>query len=683
MKLSRRTLLVGGGAGVGLVVALAAWPRRYGSGLDAGTGEEVFGHYVKIGSDGRVTVAVPQVETGQGVWTTLPQIVADELGAAWENVSVEPAPAASVYANSLWGELRPFGFDKPQRVTGGATSVRAFEQPLREAGAVARMMLCSAAAKRWGVSAAECTTEAGFVLHEGKRLPFGEVAESAAGVAPPDQARLRPQQSGKLAGRTVPRLDCPPKSDGSCRFTGDVRLPDMLYAAAALFPPGGGLRGYDRSVPGIIVGDDWIAAIGETSWTAAERLRKASPRVAGRTDASSEQVRALLADLLENGEPTVVLQRGDAALVKGRKLNATYSAAPALHAGLEPLCAVARLKFGKLELWAPTLAPDRTRALAAKAAGVSLAETLLYPMGVGGPDGRAMNPDAAPIAAALARQTGRAVQVVIPPGQSRRHDRVRAPATIRMTATLGPDNYPVAWTERGAGERPGDAAFPYAMRMVKLEHVEAALPISSGYMRGTGAEIGAFARECFLDELARSSGFEPLAFRMSLLSGQPRLARVVQAAAAIGGWDGGGSGSSMGLACLSLFGSHIAVLASASVSADQRVQADRFVAAVDCGRAVNPGIVRQQIEGGLLSGLARINGAAPSIRAGLIDAAPSDAPRLAHTPEIVVEIVRSQAAPGGISGLADAVVAPAVANAIASATGKRLRSLPLDPMSAE
>jgi isoquinoline 1-oxidoreductase beta subunit len=293
-----------------------------------------------------------------------------------------------------------------------------------------------------------------------------------------------------------------------------------------------------------------------------------------------------------------------------------------------------------------------------------------------------MDPDAVPIAAALAGQTGRAVQVVIPPSQSRRHDRIRSPAIVRMRATLGPDNFPLAWTERAAGGRLGDIGFPYAVSAVKLEHIDAALPITTGYMRGAGPDMTAFARECFLDELARSSGFEPLAFRMSLLSGQPRLARVVQAAAAIGGWDGGGPGSSMGLACLSAYGSYIALLASASVNADQRVQADRFVAAVDCGRTVNPGIVRQQIEGGLLSGLARVTGTAPSIRAGLVDAGPSNAPRLAHTPEIVVEIVRSDAAPGGISGLADAVVAPAVANAIASATGKRLRSLPLNPMSA-
>ena len=682
MRLDRRTLLVGGGAGVGLVVAFAVWPRRTGSGLQPRKGEKVFGPYLKVAPDGRVTVAVPQVETGQGVWTALPQILADELGAAWETVAVEPAPAGPHYDNELWGELRSYGLAEPERVTAGGTSIRAFEQPLRQAGAAARALLCAEAAAGWGVAAAECDTDAGFVTHEGKRLPFGELADGAAERSPPEQPTLRPAGGGKLAGQSLPRLDLPAKSDGSFRFAGDVRLPGLRFAAAALVPEGGRLTGYDRSVPDVVAADGWIAALAETSWSASERLQRAAPRIAGPAAAESVAVRQLLDDVLESGEGMVLLEHGDPAAARGRQVEAIFRVEPALHLGLEPLIATARFDGGKLEVWAPTQTPDRTRAAAAGAAGVAVDNVLLYPMPVGAPDGRAFHAGAVPVAAALARRTGAPVQVVIAPGQSVRHDRPRAPAAIRCRATLGPDNYPLAWLERRAVGEAVDPGFPYAVPSVQLEEVHADLPIATGYMRGGGPAITTFARESFLDELARASDLEPLAFRIALLGGQPRLAHVLQAAAAIGGWDGGGPSSSMGLACLSAYDSHIALLAVASIGPDQKVRAERLIAAVDCGRAINPGLVRQQIEGGLLAGLARARTSAPTISAGLVGSATSAAARLARTPEILVEIVPSRADPGGVSGLGDAVVAPAVANAVASATGKRLRSLPFDPMSA-
>jgi isoquinoline 1-oxidoreductase beta subunit len=682
LKLNRRTLLVGGGAGVGLVVAFAVWPRRTGSGLQPREGEQVFGPYLKIATDGRVTVAVPQVETGQGVWTALPQILTDELGAAWETVAVEPAPAGPHYDNQLWAELRPHGFSEPERVTAGATSIRAFEQPLRQAGAAARALLCAEAAARWGVAAAECDTDAGFVVHEGKRLPLGELAEGAAARSPPEQPMLRPAGGGKLAGQSLPRLDLPAKSDGSFRFAADVRLPKLRFAAAALVPQGGRLTGYDRSVRGIIMGDGWIAALGETSWSASERLKQAAPRIAGPAAADSAAFKKMLDDSLGSGDGTVLLERGEPEAARGRPVEATFRVEPALHLGLEPLTATARLEGGKLELWAPTQTPERTRAAAARAAGVAVDDVLLYPMPVGAPDGRAFHADAVPVAAALARRTGAPVQVVIAPGQSARHDRPRGPAAIRCRATLGPDNYPLAWLERRAVGEAVDPAFPYAVPSVLLEEVRTDFAFGTGYMRGGGPAIAAFARESFVDELARTSELEPLAFRIALLGGQPRLAHVLQAAAAIGGWDGGGAGSSMGLACLTAYGSHIALLAIASIGPDQMAQADRLVAAVDCGRAINPGLVRQQVEGGLLAGLARATAATPVIEAGLIGGGASAAPRLARTPEILVEIVPSRAEPGGVSGLGEAVVVPAIANAVAAATGRRLRSLPFDPMSA-
>lgn len=664
------------------MVALAAWPRRIGSALSAGAGERVFGHYLKIGADGRVTVAVPQAETGQGIWTALPQIVADELGADWQSVAVEPAPASPVYANPLWREIALAG-DEAERITAGATSVRAFERPLREAGAVARAMLCAAAAERWAVAAAECDTADGFVMHEGKRLRFGEVAEEAASVPARGEPVLRPAGSGPLAGRPLPRLDLPPKSDGSLRFAPDVRLPEMVYAAAALVPDGGVLSGYDRSVNGVVASDRWIGALGPTSWAARQKLGSAAPRIAAPAEASTATLMRALQTAIDSGEPAQLLGRGDQVEERGRWVRALYGLAPALHLGLEPLSATARFKDGRLEVWAATQAPERTRAAAAKAAGLGTGDVLLYPMPVGAPDGRAVHADAVPLAVELARRLERPVQVILFPGQSRRSDRPRPPALIQLRARLGPDNRLLAWQSRSAGMGRGQGDFPYAVPSVRIEKVAAELPLPESYMRGGAAVTDAFARECFIDELARQGGFEPLSFRIGMLGGQPRLAAVLSAAATLGGWDGGGAGSSLGLACLSAYGSHIALLASAGIAADQSVRVDRLVAAVDCGRAINPGLVRQQVEGGLMAGLAQAVARPPVLQAGLIDGPGAAAPRLSGTPEILVELVPSTGQAGGVSGLGDAVLAPAVANAVAAATGRRLRSLPFDPMSAE
>ena len=223
--IDRRTLLVAGGAGIGLIVAFSLWPREIGSALSADEGEQVFGHYLKIATDGQVTLAIPQAETGQGIWTGLAQLIADELGAAWENVAIVPAPDSPVYANAMLGG----------RVTAGATSVRAFHEPLRRAGATARDLLIRAAADRWSVAATECSGAGGLVSHEGKTLSYGELAEAASALEPRD-VPLRPWGSGGILGKPLPRLDLPAKSDGSLRFAGDVRLPHMVLAAVHMAP---------------------------------------------------------------------------------------------------------------------------------------------------------------------------------------------------------------------------------------------------------------------------------------------------------------------------------------------------------------------------------------------------------------------------------------------------------------
>jgi isoquinoline 1-oxidoreductase beta subunit len=702
---SRRTLLVGGGAGVGLVVAFLAWPRQAGSPLRPGPNEAVFGSFLRIGIDGRVTLAVPQLETGQGIWTGLAQVAADELGASWENMAVEPSPHGEAYANRLIAQ--DYGIET--RITAGSSSIRAFERPLREAAAVARTMLCDAAADRWGVRAEECDTQGGFVIHEGKRIGFGEVSADASRLKPPAAPRLRAPGSGKLAGEALPRLDLPAKSDGSLRFASDVRLPRMIHASVRMAPPGGRLTGFSRELArqqhgliDLIVRDNWMAALGQTWWAAENALTRATPRFSGKR---SGDINQHLADMLEIGEAERLFERGDyAEATRGSTpLSATYSIAPTPHRSLEAPAAVARFSGDRLEVWAATQIPDLARTAAAKTAGIAEDEVTLYPMPVGDGSGSAFQTDAVSIAVELAKHAGRPVCLAFPPATAQNQDAVRGPLLARMAALPSPEGSISAWHGRFAGAagleaslsvasgkqhpsfRPAEAAPPYGFPAIRIDAIEADLPMRTGYMRGGEEAMLSFATESFVDEVGRAVGAEPLAFRMGMLGGSPRLAQAIMTASKIGGWDGGGPGSSMGLACASLYGSHIGLLAEATVGADQQIKVSRLVAAVDAGRIVNSGLVIQQIEGGLLAALAAALVPAPEYVAGMPRAAPIRGrgfERLHEVPEIVVEVIRNNEEPGGISGLGMAVLAPAVANAIAAGTGRRLRSLPFDTMSA-
>ena len=717
--IDRRTLLIGGGVGVGLIVAFLAWPRALPSGLATRDDEQAFGHFLKIGTDGLVTVAVPQVETGQGVWTALPQIVADELGAAWETVAVEPAPLDAAYANPLaagegWlegiGRLRRMSLP-PLRITAGSTSVRAFEQPLRDAGATARAMLIAAAAKRWDADPEDCDTADGFVIHRRKTLTFAELAEEAADQNPPLSP---PRRAGgaRLTGKPLPRLDLPATSAGSFRFAGDVRLPEMQFASARLAPPGGRLTGFSRDAVGehgVVVRNPWMAVVADSWWSAEQALRRAAPRFSAPVTPGREALRAVHAEALESGGSNPWFSRGDydSAVEGSRPLTATYWVAPAQHLGLEPLTATARFRGGRLEVWAPTQAPDFARAAAADVAGLDAARVTLYPMPIGEPGGRALEADAIPIAVELARELRRAVQLTLSPGVGQNHDRVAPAALARMTALPGAGGITAAWKMRVAtadgfgsairrlagtdGEGSlGETALagavpPYALADVRIDAVPVASPFPTGYLRGHPQRAMAFFTESFVDELARAAGLDPLVFRVAMLGGNPRLARCIQAAAARGGWDGGALGSTQGLAAVSAFGSHIGLLAEATIGADQTVEVHRLVAAVDCGRIVNPQLVRQQVEGGLIHAIGLAAVREPEWAAGMPRSRPLGSigfPRIARTPEIHVELIPSNAAPGGASGLGAAALAPAVANAIYAATGKRLRSLPFDPMSA-
>jgi len=708
-RLSRRNLLIGGGAGLGLLVAYALWPRSYEPNLRAGPGETPFNAFLKIGRDGRVIVAVPQAELGQGVYTSLPQILADELGADWRTVAVEPAPLSPLYANDLlaeaWGFRSGSGAAIEQMLTGGSTSVRAFEPRLREAGAAARALLMKAAARRWDADWAELDTAGGFVLRGNQRSRFAELAEAAAGEDLPETLLMRGGNRNRLIGQALPRLDLPSKVDGSAPFAADIRFPGMLFASVRQGPIGRSrIIRADRAaalrVPGVtalVEREGWIGAAA-SNWWAANRALDALDlafSLEGQP-VSTNNIDAALA--AADGEAVRVLSRGepDEVLAGGSLITADYSAGSAPSAAPEPLCATARFSGERLEIWAPSQAPGLARAAAARAAGIRGGQVTIYPTLVGGGYGRKLDTRAIEQAAAMAQELKRPVQLSWSRLEETIHDGFRAPVRARLVARVEQGARLTGWRARIAagaapdllpveGERASSLAVagaepPYGIPAVAVDHIPVATGLPAGIHRGGAHGYTAFFTESFVDELARKVGIEPLSFRMSMLGDNPRLARVLTTATALGGWDGGQRGSVMGIAAHSCFGSHVATLVEVAVGIDQRIRVTRAVCAVDVGRVVNPGIVRQLVEGGIVHGIAGATGTPLRFERGLPLQRSLGAlglPRLADTPEITVELLDSEEEPGGVTELGVPTVAPAIANAIFAATGQRLRSLPL------
>lgn len=734
--IDRRTLLIGGGVGVGLLVAWGVWPRSYAPNLTATKGETIFGAWLKIGTDGHVTVAVPQAEHGQGVYTTLPQILADELGADWRTVAVQPAPLNPLYANAMAADVLFEGvFDAlpaPLRsghaartalvLTGGSTSIRAFENDLRDAGAAARVLLCKAAAKRWKVDWQACGTAGGFVIHGADRLRFGDLAAEAVGGSLPNPLPLRSGDTNRLLGQSLPRLDVPSKVDGSANFAGDVRLPDMVFAAIRQGPVGDtkllsvDLAAADRirGVLSVATNDDWVAAIANNWWAANQALGAMRPRfeTRGAIVNSTSIDDALTAALDGPGERMATAGDLSAAFKGARLVTAEYRAGLAVHAAVETMTATAHYSDGRLQLWLPTQAPGLARAAAAAVLGIAEDKVVVHPMLIGGSFGANLEHLAAEQAAILAEKLKRPVQLVWSRSEDLTHDRYRPPAAARMSARLGPNGQILGWLAKIAAPTTGRElagrlmgadkaaraalALPgvgdayavagarpfYRIPSYAVDHHPAEIGVPTGHWRSGAHSYTSFFTECFLDELAHVAGTEPLSFRIGMLGGDARLARCLSTAASLGGWEGGIQGSGQGIACHSFRGSHIAVLAEAHIDEGQRPVVDRIVAAVDCGRQINPDVVRQQIEGGLIFGMAAALGGATTFTENVGDArsfGDLGLPRLADTPDITIEMIRSEADPGGVGELGVPPVAPAIANALQASTGFRMRTLPLMP----
>ncbi|PNQ03788.1 molybdopterin cofactor-binding domain-containing protein [Sphingobium sp. SA916] len=736
--LDRRTLLVGGGATVGLLLAWAIWPRSYRASLNTAPGETAFNAFLKIDRSGQVVVIVPQTEMGQGVTTLLPQILADELGADWRTVGVQSAPIGPLYANILlarewlandWsrlaGEAGEWTIDqyatrRALMLTGAGTSVPMFHQPYREAGAAARVLLCKAAAARWDVAWESCDIQNGIISDGGqRRLKLGEVVEDAATFDLPEILPFRQAEVDRLAGQELPRLDTPSKIDGSHNFAADIRLPDMVFASIRQGPIGDAVlksvnEGAAKSVTGflkLVRRDRWVAAVASNWWAANKALDLADPvfTLSGRPVDSAGMEAALEQAFSGSGER--LYAQGDLQPLFGDAtiLASEYRVRPGLHLALEPMCATARIGEDSAEIWMATQAPGLARAAIARALGLSAEAVTLYPLHAGGGYGRRMDFEAGVQAALLSREMGRPVQLLWSRLEDVIQDRPGAPAHARMAGKLGRNGAIEGWSAKVAapcaltqtwariahGKLPHEAGadasgtstrlavagmeLPYAVPNWAVDHFPADVGLPLGFARGNAHLHGAFFTESFMDELAHQAQMEAMSFRIQMLGGNPRLAHCLTTVGAMGGWQGGIEGSGQGLAAHVMNGAFIAVMVEAGM-AEGKLQVSRIVAAVDGGDQVNPDIARQQVESGLIHGLAFAMGASVPYAKGMPTRAMlgrMGLPRLGDVGEVTVELIRSTAPPAGLTDLGAPLVAPAVANALFTTAGRRFRTLPL------
>lgn len=752
MTWTRRGVLTGAAVGGGLIAAWVLIPRSYPDPLIADDDEVAFDAWLKIGRDGVVTVAVPQLEMGQGVSTILPQIIAMELGADWRQIAVEPAPVSAAYANiplaAKWSALwMPFAAglaDEPDsmlakrfahrarfNVTADGTTLAAYEDACRNAAASARAVLMQAAADQWDVAWEECEAENGFVTHGDKRLRFAELVDTAADFSAPDPPPLRPGAPseqilpGEAEGETAyPRIDLPSKVDGSYRFAGDVRIPGMVFAAIRHGPldkseltdfnpfNARGIRG----IIGAVKGKRWLAVAAKTWWAAEQALERMDVRFNVGYDVDSDTIAQRLADAMTNGQAHEIARVGETDnAFAAPNVSRLYEIDPALHLPLETASATARFDGDQLELWIASQAPERTRYAAAKALGIEIQNVILYPMGAGGSFDCRLEDDHAIEVAVIARELERPVQLVWSRWQDILRTRPRSPAQVLMSAKWTGDGSAsltalkariaapphgrefgarlfdnrTSWAAIAESEGQADplacegALPPYAVPDRVVEHAPVEIGLATGRQRGNAHGYTCFAMESFIDEVAKQNAREPLSYRVGMLGSDPRLAACLQQVARIAEWDGGADQSGKGLACHRIgdaeTGGRIACIASAR-GGENGFVVKQLVAVCDIGRIVNLDIARQQIEGGLIFGMAMALGASAQYRAGMPESralSEFNLPTLADSPEIIVDFIASDAQPFDPGELGAVVAAPAIANALHSATGLRLRRLPL------
>ena len=727
-ELSRRTFLqtgaaVGGGLLLGFTLPplspLAPLPPRVRN-----DGPFAPNAFIRIDRDGRVTLIMHKVEMGQGTYTSMPMLLAEELEVELSQVRLEHAPPNdALYAEPLFGVQE----------TGGSTSVRGNWEPLRRAGAGARALLVAAAAQTWNVDTSSCHATGGVVIHgpTGRTLAYGALVDRAATLSLPGDVPLKHPKDWKLIGTPAKRLDSPDKVNGKAQYGIDVRLPGLKVATVAVCPVfGGKLASVDDSRAKAIPGVHQVVRLADAVAVVAEHMWAAQQGVAALDIRWDEGPNAQLttADIVRqldaaSQKPGVVARKdGDVAQAMAgaaRKIEAIYQVPFLAHATMEPVNCTVHVRPDGCDLWVGTQVPTFAQTAAAKVTGLPKDSVLVHNHLLGGGFGRRLEVDFIVRAVEIAKQVSGPVKVVWTREADIQHDMYRPYYYDRIAAGLDERGTPIAWSHRVTGSSimarvtselfpktlrvmraagwhqlvamvkgldvdavEGAAEPPYALPNIRVEYVRQEPPsIPTAFWRGVGPTHNIFVVESFIDELAAATQHDPFQYRRALLDQSPRAKGVLELAALQAGWGRAlAPGSGRGISLLHAFGSYIAQVAEVSVSKQGDVRVGRVVCAVDCGTIVNPDTVKAQMESGIIFGISAALWGEITLKNGRVEQHNFNDYRVLRLPEapvIEVHLVQSTAAPGGVGEPGTSAVMPAVANAIFAATGKRIRKLPV------
>lgn len=701
MTLSRRDFLkTSAYAGGGLMLGMYL-PHAMNEAQAAGT---VYtpNAWVHIADNNVVTLISARSEMGQGVYTSMPMLIAEELDIDLKKIRVEIAPPNAVYVNSLLGA----------QITGGSTSVRDAWEKLRIGGAQVRTMLVAAAAEKWHVDATKCHAKNGMVYGPGgKKASYGQLAEAASKLPVPKEVALKDPKDFRLVGKSTRRLDTPHKVNGTAEYGIDVKLPGMVYASLEQCPViGGKVKSFDaskaRAMPGVIEVvqiDDGVAVVANSYW----RAKKARDTLTVEWDEGpvAKLSNASMMDGIRKAASDQkilnIKKTGDAAeAMKGaaRVVQAEYTLPLLAHATMEPMNFTADFRDGKCLLIGPTQFQQGAQGAVAAALGIKPEDITLKTTFLGGGFGRRLEVDFIVQAAQISKAVGKPVKLLWSREDDTTHDFYRPMALHRMEAGLNANGMPVALTFQLTSQSITQRAFglpkdtvdpfmaeasvvPYEIPNMTQDLVIHDAGLRVGYWRSVSHALNAFSNESFIDELAAAAGRDPYAFRVDLLAHKPRFAHVLKLAAEKAGWGKPAAGRSLGIALMEGYDTYMAQVAEISVK-DNQIRVHRVVVAADLGHMVNPDTVEAQIQSSIVYGLS----AALSGEVTLVDGRVQQTNfnnyqvlRMNEVPHVDVILVKSTEKPGGIGEPATALIGPAVANALFAATGKRVRKLPLSP----
>jgi isoquinoline 1-oxidoreductase beta subunit len=701
---ARRALLKAGGAGVFLFAFRVPGGNASGSAPHPAFAPNAF---IRIERSGKVTLIMPQVEMGQGIYTAHAMMLADELDAAWDSVSLEAAPPdTALYANPVFGV----------QATGNSNSVRAFWLPLRRAAAASRGMLVAAAARRWRVDPAACTADNGEVIHppSGRRLRYGALVDAASRESPPGNPPLKSPAEFKLIGRPMKRLDTPDKVNGKAKFGIDMMPAGVKIGTLAACPVFGGKVGHvdpdaAQRIPGVrqvVVLDDLVAVVGDHFWAAKQGL--AALAITWEEGPNATVDSALIGDRLRAAsERSGVVARnlGDVgkALAAGPRHEARFELPFLAHAPMEPMNCTVQVTPDACEVWVGTQVCARTQSAVAKVTGLPPEKVTVHNQLLGGGFGRRLETDATEKAVRIAQHVAGPVKVVYTREEDIQHDLYRPTYYNRIAATLK-DGRIDAWHYRVAGssimarwlppayvgnhdvdvdEVDSAVDMPYEIPNFRVEVVREEPPaVPTGFWRGVGPNNNVFAIESFMDELAAAAGKDPVAFRRGMLGKTPRLEHALEVAAEKAGWGRPlPQRTGRGVCCQVAFASFIATVVEAEVDTNGEVHLRRVTSAVDAGTVVNPDTIVAQLQGGLIFGLTAALYGEITIEKGRVQQSNFNDYRMLRidqAPRIDIHLIASGEPPGGIGETGTTAGPPALRNALYAATGIALRRLPID-----